>query len=198
MRTDYIDKAKYDLLYLHMTYDNALALRTSVETGLRISDVLSLKPSDIGADRISFVAQKTGKAGTARVSLQLASLLRKNGSDRWVFPHRNDPYKHRARQTVWKDVKAAAALLELDGVLHGENVAPHSGRKTFAVEDKRRYGVAHTQEALQHSSRSTTEIYSESDKLVGVPPSYKDLTVVLQRLNTIDKKINKLIELLQP
>lgn len=198
MRTDYIDPELYKLIFMHMTYDNALALEVSLSTGMRIGDVLKLRPSDVQSDGLHFVAEKTGKAGVAPISRRLAEKLLKNGNRWWCFPHRDLPRsKHRTRQAVWKDVKRAAALVKAAGVLGDQNVAPHSGRKTFAVVDKAEHGADHVQAALQHSSRSTTEIYSESDKLVGVPPSYKSNTEVLRRLNTLDKKIDHLTQLLQ-
>lgn len=183
---------------MYMTYDNALALEVSLATGLRIGDVLKVRPSDLRSDGLHFVAEKTGKSGIAPISRRLADKLIRNANEWWCFPHRDSPrLKHRTRQAVWKDVKRAADLVRAAGLIDDQNVAPHSGRKTFAVVDKAAHGAAHAQEALQHSKRSTTEIYTESDKLVGVPPSYKDNTEILRRLNTIDKKIDHLTQLLQ-
>ena len=42
MRTDYLNPALYNKLYTVMTYENVLALRVSLETGLRVGDVLAL------------------------------------------------------------------------------------------------------------------------------------------------------------
>ena len=198
MRTDYIDPELYKVIFMHMTYDNALALEVSLSTGLRIGDVLKLRPSDVQSDGLHYIAEKTGKAGIAPITRRLAEKLIKNGNRYWCFPHRDSPrVKHRTRQAVWKDVKNAAALVRTAGLISDQNVAPHSGRKTFAVVDKAVHGADHVQAALQHTSRSTTEIYSESDKLVGVPPSYRDNTEVLRRLNTLNKKVDNLTQLLQ-
>jgi integrase len=198
MRTDYINPDLYKIIFLHMTYDNALALEVSLHTGMRIGDVLKIRPDDVQSDGIHYVAEKTGKAGVAPISRRLADKLLRNGNRWWCFPHRDAPrLKHRTRQAVWKDVKRAAQLVRMDGLIDDQNVAPHSGRKTFAVVDKAQHGADHAQTALQHSSRSTTEIYTESDKLVGVPPSYRDNTEVLRRLNTLDKKVDTLLSLLR-
>lgn len=198
MRTDYIDPDLYKTIFLHMTYDNALALEVSLHTGMRIGDVLKVRPSDLRSDGLHFVAEKTGKAGVAPISRRLAEKLVKNGNEYFCFPHRDSPRtKHRTRQAVWKDVKRAADLVRAAGLIDDQNVAPHSGRKTFAVVDKAAHGTAHVQAALQHSNRSTTEIYTESDKFVGVPPNYKDNTEILRRLNTLDRKVDEVIQLLR-
>ena len=63
MRTDYIKPSIYKEVYQLMQYENALALRTSLETGLRIGDVLKMRPADIQGRTITYTAQKTGKAG---------------------------------------------------------------------------------------------------------------------------------------
>lgn len=158
MRTDYIKSADYNKLYMRMSYENALALRTSLETGLRIGDVLALEPSAIEGRKIRYTAQKTGKKGTATISADLANRLRKTSGKKFIFEGRGGD-KPRTRQAVWKDVKKASK-----GVFK-ENVAPHSARKTFAVEDFREYGLPHTKKALQHERTDTTMLYAFSDML---------------------------------
>lgn len=195
MRTDFLEKSKYDKLYLYMTYDNALALQVSLVTGMRIDDVLKIKPTDIEGCRLSYVAQKTGKLGEVVLPRSLADRLKKNGSDRWCFPHRDDRRRHRTRQAVWKDVKKACETLRQIEYLDDRNIAPHSARKTFAVEDKALHGMAHTQAALQHESRYTTEIYADSDHLVGAPVPYRDLGPLISRINTLEKRITSLLSL---
>jgi site-specific recombinase XerC len=44
-----------------------------------------------------------------------------------------------------------------------KNVAPHSARKAFAVEEFKHKGIAAAQKALQHSDLSTTLLYCLSD-----------------------------------
>lgn len=196
MRTDYIEPSKYNLLYPFMMYDNALALQVALASGMRIGDVLKIKPDDVDGCVVHYQAQKTGKVGEAVLPAALADRLRRNGSSIWCFPHRFDSHKHRTRQAVWKDVKKAAEIVRAAGQLDDQNVAPHSSRKTFAVEDCRTFGAAHTQQLLQHSRRATTEIYTDSDKLVGVPPNYRDNTELLRRINTLDRKLDEVLQLL--
>ena len=157
MRTDYINSELYHKIYLRMSYENALALRTSLETGIRIGDVLALRVENLKGRTITFTAQKTGKHGKAVVSVDLANRLRKIAGKRFLFEGRSGD-KPRTRQAVWKDVKRATKDF-------AENVAPHSARKTFAVEDFRTHGFAHTQKALQHDSSGTTMLYAFADML---------------------------------
>ena len=63
MRSDYVKSESFRLLINSMQYENGLALRVSLETGLRIGDVLKARPADLKGNKLYFVAQKTGKAG---------------------------------------------------------------------------------------------------------------------------------------
>ena len=74
----------------------------------------------------------------------------------WAFPNARDWRKHRTRQAVWADVKRAAKAFRLP-----QNVAPHSLRKLYAVEqlDKNRGDLSKVQRALNHSDTATTMIY---------------------------------------
>lgn len=156
-RTSYLNPQLYNKLYAVMQYDNALALRTCLETGWRVDDVLHLKTSDLTGRTLRCVAQKTGKPDRKVISADLAKRLKQVANNGRLFDGRfgNKP---RTRQTVWRDVKKAAKLLNLDG-----NIAPHSARKTYAVEDFKDNGLAVTMRDLQHDRVSTTLIYAFAD-----------------------------------
>lgn len=147
-----------------MQYKNALALRTSLETGLRIDDVLSLKKAQLNKRTIVGRAQKTGKFFKKVLSVDLSKRLCEISGDVYIFEGRLDKNKHRTRQAVWKDVKKAARVLELDG-----NIAPHSARKTYAVERFKDGGLAAVQRGLQHSDLHTTMLYAFADYLDNEP-----------------------------
>ena len=181
MRTDYINSKEYNKLYMRMTYENALALRTSLETGMRIGDVLHLKPSDIDGRTITYIAQKTNKTGKAVVSADLANRLKKTAGKIYVFEGRGGK-KPRTRQAVWKDVKQASKGL------FDENVAPHSARKTFAVETFHERGLPQTKKALQHERTDTTMLYAFADVMTG-----KSVGGGAQ-LDRIEKKIDLIIK----
>lgn len=157
----------YNKLFVFMTYENTLVLRVSLETGLRIGDVLKMRPEELRGRTITYTAEKTGKKGRAVITQDLANRLRQVAGEKYIFPKRGKPDEHRRRQTVWKDVKKAAAALRSVGIIKGENISPHSARKTFAVEDSERYGLRHTQRALQHRDTATTKTYAFSDRYIG-------------------------------
>lgn len=159
MKTDYIKPSIYKKVYSYMQYENALALRLSLETGMRITDVLSLEVKQLKGKTITFTAQKTGKTGKKVISADLVTRLKQISGKKWIFTGRfgNKP---RTRQTVWKDVKNACKLLNIS-----ENVACHSARKTYAVELFHSDGLLKVQKELQHDRADTTMLYAFADLL---------------------------------
>ena len=83
---------------------------------------------------------------------------------RWVFESRTDPRKHRARQTVWKDIKKAEAVFKRSKQLRpGQNIGTHTARKYAAVGAYHRGGMAAAQRMLNHSDPLITRLYALSD-----------------------------------
>lgn len=141
-----------------LTSTNRLVMRTCLQTGLRLGDVLSLRPDRL-KPHFWVTEQKTGKKRQVGLPEPLLSDLRANAGEHWVFPGR-DPRRHHTRQAVWKDVKRAAAAFRLP-----QNVAPHSARKVYAVDLLRKYGdIDRVRRALNHSSETVTLIYALADR----------------------------------
>lgn len=162
-KTDYLKPRDFDKVYMVMKYENALAMRVSLETGLRIGDVLSLTPANINGTRIEAIAEKTGKPYKKDISIDLANRLRQISGRVWVFEGR-DPRKHRTRATVWKDVKQASDKLGLQ-----INLGCHSARKAYAVELFRSQGITAVQRELQHDNTETTMLYAFAHLLKSMP-----------------------------
>lgn len=146
-------------LVLHLlTYENRLVMRTLLHTGLRIGDVLQLRPEQLKPN-FWITEQKTGKRRQVGLPEPLLTDLRESADSEWVFPGAK-PGKHRTRQAVWKDVKRAAAAARLTA-----NAAPHSMRKVYAVELLKRYGdIDRVRRALNHGGVEVTLIYAMADK----------------------------------
>lgn len=161
MKTEYLLNQEVDRVLAALMPENRLAVRVSLRTGLRISDVLSLKPEQL-APQFWITEGKTGKRRRVALPGPLLDDLRQNAGKYWVFPGR-DVKKHRTRQAVWHDIKRAAAAFRLP-----QNVGTHSARKVYAVQLLHKYGdIDRVRKALNHSARypSTTLIYAAADAL---------------------------------
>lgn len=158
MKTEYLLNREVELVCAALTAANRLAVRVSLHTGLRISDVLSLRTERL-APRFWIQEQKTGKKRLVGLPDVLLRDLRAQAGKIFVFEGRNDPEKHRTRQAVWADVKRAARAFRLP-----QNAAPHSFRKVYAVELMGKYGdIERVRRALNHGSAVTTMIYALAD-----------------------------------
>lgn len=162
MRTDYINSDFVMHVLAALTPMNRLACSVSRETGLRIDDVLSIKTATIAnGNRFTVKEMKTGKSKRVYLPRDIWCEMLEKAGRFYVFEHRTDPKKHRTRQSVFKDLKRAAAAYRLR-----ENVAPHSMRKIYAVEEYHRHkDIKRLQRLLNHSSEAVTYIYALADQL---------------------------------
>lgn len=154
MTTEYLVSKEMEHVFAALMPENRLVCRTCVATGLRVGDVLALKPQQL-ATQFWITEQKTGKRRRVNLKQELLDDLKKHSGKEWVFPGR-DPRKHRTRQAVWRDVKRAAKAFRLP-----QNVAVHSLRKVYAHEmlTKSKGDLSKVQRALNHSDAATTMIY---------------------------------------
>lgn len=165
MTTEYLLNEQVERVLACLTPDNRLAMRVALHTGLRISDVLSLRTDDLKRGPRWWVREsKTGKRKLVALPKELREDLLRYAGTIWVFPSRLDERKHRTRQAVWKDVKRAAVAFRIDREI---NVGPHSARKVYAVRLMEKYGdIAKVTRALNHSDQNVTMIYALADKLL--------------------------------
>lgn len=124
----------------------ALAVRISADTGLRVSDVLSIRCGQLSAN-MTVKERKTGK--TRRVTLKPSTLrackaYAAHGGDRLIPVNRS---------TIYRQIKQAAADLNY------EHVSMHSIRKLYARQYCKAHGLAATQREMQHDYLSTTMLY---------------------------------------
>ena len=145
--------------------ENALVIRIAFHTGLRISDVLSLKRTALKPS-FSIVEAKTGKKCKVTLGKKIFSEIQRFCVENptksvFIFPNKRNPEKHRTRQTVWADVKRAGKALRMSGT-----VSPHSFRKSFAVYLMRKgVPLGEIQKRLNHENEATTIIYALADAL---------------------------------
>ena len=179
MKAKYVDLSELDKLRALCATEAWLPFWVSLETGLRIGDVVKLRKANLQADGLHYKAQKTGKNGVAPIGAQLRKELSKRRG-KWLFP---SPYKrgqHLTRQCAWARIKTACKRAGVNP----EGVSPHSLRKVFAVELYREKGFKAVQEALQHNNSATTEIYSFADWSTGdnaeLPLKRKDMELLVR------------------
>ena len=159
-RADWVSPDVFGHILFALTHENKLAIITSMTTGLRISDVLSLRTCEL-KERFTITEQKTLKHRKVRLSPALLDELLKIAGKIYVFEHRTDPRKHRTRQAVYKDIKRACKLFRVT-----LNVTTHTARKMYSVtEYKRTCDIKRVQELLNHSSEAVTMIYALADEL---------------------------------
>jgi len=145
-----------------LTTVNALIIKTQIETGLRIGDVLALRRDQLKR-QFWVTERKTGKRRHVGLTdgLREAILSGSEGSI-WAFPSPRDIRYPRTRQSVWKDVKRAQKAFRLN-----VNVGTHTFRKVYAVRLMEQYGdIKRVQKALCHSSVTVTAIYALADELL--------------------------------
>lgn len=161
----WVTRPEMDHILAAMMPENRLAVKVAMHTGLRIGDVLRLRPRDLRTARPTIRESKTGK--TRRISLPRGLLeeLRANAGDYWVFEGRIDPRKHRTRQAVYKDIRQAAAVFQRSGAVRRGQVSTHSARKIAAVDAYQRGGMAAAQKLLNHSDPAITALYALADKM---------------------------------
>lgn len=161
MQAEYIDPADMAHVLAALMPANALAIRVSMWTGLRIGDVLEIKTADVQKGRWTVREGKTGKSRRVRLPKDLQTDVLRQAGHIYAFPARSDGCRHRTRQAVYKDVRRAAEAFRLR-----EHVSPHSARKIFAVKSLRKYGdLAKVQKLLNHSSEAVTMVYALADVL---------------------------------
>lgn len=129
-----------------------------INTGLRISDLLSLKVSDVrNRSHIIITEQKTGKLKRFKINTELqkhiSDFIGSLKDNDYLFKSRRGP-KHIKRVQAWKILNAAAKEVGLN------EIGTHTLRKTFGYHFYKRYkDVAVLQEIFNHSSPAVTRRY---------------------------------------
>lgn len=161
MRTDYAPKGEILHILASLSPENRLACEISLATGLRINDVLALKTEKVKKQRFTIREEKTGKTRTIRLPTDLYKRALNCCGQHYVFEGRLNGRTHRTRQAVFKDLKKACRNFGLK-----LNIAPHSLRKVYAVEEYLKSGsLKKVQKLLNHESEAVTLLYAMADEL---------------------------------
>lgn len=160
------------------------------DTGLRVSDAIGVKYSDIDkAGYLHYVAQKTGKSGRAKLSDSfIREYVGNHRTGAYLFPSPKKPGEHVCRSTVFRHIKNACRALQIDPT----GIAPHSARKSFAVRDFREYGLGRVMHDLQHRDASTTLLYAMSDN--AIQALYKEIRKLQNDMEDVTEKLDILFD----
>jgi site-specific recombinase XerD len=140
-------------------------LTLAYSSGLRVSEVVNLKPSDIDSERmlIKITQSKGRKDRYTCLSLNALELLReyykKFKPQKWLFEGANPvrPLTSRSAQHVFNRACSKARIMK--------PVTFHSLRHSFATHLlEAGTDIRYIQELLGHSSTKTTEIYTHVSK----------------------------------
>ena len=152
-------------ILLQLEGQDKLIFRLSIESGLRISDVLNLRAWYL--DKIIYVQEKkTGKHRIITLSDELYALLKplkefavqNNDKEAYAFPTaRRGLRKSIHRTTYHRHLKRACKTLKID-------FSAHSTRKLYAQELLKATGdIFEVQKALNHKYLIDTCIYLDVD-----------------------------------
>lgn len=142
-----ISRAEITRLRYALPWRDSLAVAIMADTGLRVSDVLSIRREQL-ARTMRVTERKTGKMRRVRLSPSTLQSARA-----YITTH-NSPYVIPCtRSTVWRSIVSTARALGY------EHISPHSLRKYYAVTYCRRHGLTATQQELQHANMATTVGY---------------------------------------
>lgn len=123
-------------------------------TGLRVSDIISLKVGQIRKEKPTIREQKTGKAKRIYIPKRTRDKLIKRVSHKedndYVFSSQSKS-GHLTRQAVFKAFKKAGA---------GVNVGTHTMRKNYALKMAHKgKGLQYVQKKLNHQNLGETLLY---------------------------------------
>lgn len=163
-----LDQFKKELLKI--SYRDYMMFVIGINTGLRISDLLSLKVEDVRArTHIIITEQKTGKYKRFLINDMLRMEINKYidgmGQEEYLFKSRKGD-KPITRVQAYRILNKVAAKLGID------EVGSHTLRKTFSYFHYQQYkDIAILQSILNHSSPSVTLRY------IGINQDINDETI---------------------
>ena len=163
MRAKPIQGKRLEKLLRFLGNPDALVLRVSQETGLRVDDVLELHTHTVrNFAKFDVKEKKTGKTKAVSLTRELRHALLSQAGYYFVFQSKRRVDKHRHRSTVFRNVKIACLKAGIDQ----NHVSPHSMRKNYAVDAYKRCGsVEAVQQLLNHKNIAVTLGYVFADKL---------------------------------
>lgn len=151
------------------SYRNYVMFMIGLNTGLRISDILKLKVSDVqGKEYITTTEIKTGKKKKVIISLPLKRILglhiENKGSNEYLIMSqkktKSGMEKPITREAAYMIIRDAAKEIGFTG-----NVGTHTMRKTFGYHYYKKYkNLARLQKIFNHRDQQITLVYIGLDQ----------------------------------
>lgn len=163
-----INRFKSELL--KTGYRNYMLFVIGINTGLRVSDILTLKVCDVkDKTHIVITEQKTGKAKRFLINSMLResidNYIEGMGDNDYLFPSR------KGDKPITR-VQAYRVLNEVANKLGVDEIGTHTMRKTFGYFHYQQYhDIAILQDIFNHSAPSVTLRY------IGITDDIKDKTI---------------------
>ncbi|MGV1197799.1 tyrosine-type recombinase/integrase [Enterococcus casseliflavus] len=139
-----------------------LIMAIGVKIGLRISDILNLKVSDVkNKTQTEIIEIKTGKKRTLHLKSLTSNIIdylntEHSAESEWLFPSPTDSSRHLASHQYYKILQKIADNLGLD------YIGTHTLRKTFSYFflKKNKGDIVTLMKILNHSSQAVTLRYA--------------------------------------
>ncbi|HHA4382521.1 TPA: tyrosine-type recombinase/integrase [Enterococcus faecium] len=139
-----------------------LIMAIGIKAGLRISDILNLKVSDVkNKIQTEIIEIKTGKKRTVHLKSLTSNIIdylntEHDGESEWLFPSPTDNTKHLASHQYYKIMQKVADSMGLD------YIGTHTLRKTFSYFflKHNRGDIVTLMKILNHSSQAVTLRYA--------------------------------------
>lgn len=152
-----IDAMKRELL--RMGYRNYMLFLVGINTGLRISDILKLRVSDVrNQTHITMKEQKTGKRKKIKITgiaEELDDYIENMASDEYLFQSQKGTNQPITRVQAYRILNKAANAVGIQ-----EEIGTHTLRKTYGYHFyQKTKDVALLQELFNHSAPSVTLRY---------------------------------------
>lgn len=123
-------------------------------TGLRVSDILKLKKSQLARTCFTVREQKTNKSRRIYMSSRIRRIYKDYKTD-------DSKAFTVSRTSVWRAFKRAGLQCGIK-----KNIGTHTMRKSYAVHHTQRYGLYDTQKRLNHTHINDTINYTISNDFI--------------------------------
>jgi integrase len=169
-KSDFIEWDKLQTLILKLERDGdtkfALLISIGIYTGLRISDILSLRWKDIeGKEFIEIVEKKTKKFRKVRINQTLKEIINRNYhnelNENLIFLNRFNTssisvqYVNRKLKNLAEEYK----ISKEPGKIKSHSLRKSFGRRVFENNDNSEKSLILLSEMFNHTSIKTTKIY---------------------------------------